>query len=437
MPTSYTSEQLYHEYLEQIANPDNCNKLVKLEFLNPDNTVAFALDNNYKRRYNQGDSRAFIQDGDLNVSLNNGQRRKASVMFENMDGAFDYNVNKLWAGSRVRLSMGIRLKSGMDYYLPQGIFYFNDPQINWSPNQRTATYSLTDKWSYLDGSLFGNLESTYEIPIQSNIFSAMQAILRLSRFTHNATTNITEMIDNVSPVFTSFYNTRSVTINGQSYPMSLTPQTLSIDMSGSYADVLLKLNDMIVGWIGYDETGALRVDASQEDLNDLQKPVLWDYTVNGKTFFDFTESASPTEVYNDIIVWGETLDGAIVGARATNRDPTSDTNANMIGLKTYTESSGTNYTGEQCAASAEWTLKRKTVLQKSVTFTSAQLFHLRENNLVTVARTDKEGSPIERHLIQSYSIPLDTTSPMTITATSVYDYPNVDVKILDLSQGVT
>ena len=431
-----TAEQ-YKEYLEQIANPDSCTKIARLEFLNPDNTVAYALDNNYKRRYNQADSRTFIQDGSLNVSLNNGQRRKATITLENLDGAFDYAVNKLWFGKRVRLSMGIRLKSGYDFYTPQGIFYFDDPSISWQPNLRQASYSLSDKWAYLDGTLFGNLESTYEVPINSNIFEAMQALLRLSVFTHNPTTNITEMIDNIQPVFTSFYNNRAVTSNGQAIPMSLTPSTLSVDMQSTYADVMLRLNDFLVGWIGYDETGALRLDASQEDLVDISKPVLWDYTVNSKTFLGLEESARPTEVYNDVIVWGETLDGGVVGARSTNRDPQSDTNANVIGLKTYTESSDILYTAEQCIAQAEWTLKRKTVLQKSVTFSSSQLFHLRENNLVTVLRTDKEGSPIERHLIQSYSLPIGTSGAMSITATSANDFPLVETKAIDVSQGVT
>ena len=53
------------------------------------------------------------------------------------------------------------------------------------------------------------------------------------------------------------------------------------------------------------------------------------------------------------------------------------------------------------------------------------MFHLRENNLISVLRSDKPNKPIENHLIQSISLPLNTTSPMSITATSVSDYPDV------------
>lgn len=428
----------YQQYLREVEYPERYTKLTKLEFLNPDNSVAYALDNTYKRGYGgNADSRAFIQDGSLNVSLNNGQRRKASIAFENLDGAFDYAVNKLWFGNKVKLSMGIRLQSGQDFYLPQGIFYFDDPKLELKPNSRKSTYSLVDKWAYLDGSLFGKLENTYEIPIRANVFEAMAGILRLSRYTHKETKNKAHMIDSALPIFTSFYNNRTITLNGQIVPMCLAPHAITTSSGGAYSNVLLDLNTLLVGWIGYDETGTLRVDASQDDINDATKPVLWTFSVKGgKTTFQITESAKPTEVFNDIIVFGETLDEAMVGARATNLDPASDTNANLIGKKTHSESSSTCYSVEQCRDLAIWYLKQKTVLQKSVTISCPQLFHLRENNIVTILRTDKQGGGMERHLIQSYTLPLSTSGSMSISATSTTDFPKVTVKDLNLSQGI-
>ncbi len=124
------------------------------------------------------------------------------------------------------------------------------------------------------------------------------------------------------------------------------------------------------------------------------------------------------------MVWGENVDGSkIVGARATNYDPSSDTNANLIGLKTFVESNDNNYTNEQCQDLANYYLKRKTVLQKSVNITCSQMFHLEENKLISVLRSDKEDSPMENHLIQAISIPLAVDKPMTITAVSVNDFP--------------
>lgn len=427
----HTPQERYLDYLKIVANPDLMVPLTKLEFLNPDDTVAYALDGNYKRRYGYPDSRAFIQSGTLNISLNNGQRRAASVRLENLDNAFDFTLNKLWFGRRVRLSKGVVLSDGSEYYIPQGVFYLNSPKTGWKPNSRTAEYQLVDKWAYLDGTLFGNLENTYEVKSRTNIFEAMQGILNLSIYDHKATTDYAKKIDGVTPVFTDYYNDKTVTINGEEVPMNVTPKTVTTAMGGTYANVMLDLNAILAGWIGYDSTGALRVDASDDDIEDNKKPVMWNFTEKSKTFFGLEETANPSQVYNDVIIWGESIDGAIVGARAINNDPTSDTSVNRIGRKIFVESSDINYTNKQCAALASWYLKRKTVLQKSVTISCSQMFHLRENNLVSVLRSDKPGSPVEKHLIQAISIPLSPKGAMQITATSVQDFPTPTLISLD------
>ena len=325
------------------------------------------------------------------------------------------------------------MKDGSEYYISQGVFYLNSPKTGWRPNSRTAEYSLVDKWAYLDGTLFGNLENTYEVPAfvgdsttrRTNIFEAMQSILQLSIFDHKYTPDKVKQLDNIKPIFTDYYNNRYTTINGQQVAMNLMPKTVTTSMGGTYGQVLLDLNALIAGWIGYDSNGALRVDASADDLNDADKPVMWNFSENSKTFFGLDETANPSQVYNDIIIWGENLDGGVVGARATNYDPKSDTNANLIGLKTYVESSDILYSNEQCQALANWYLKRKTVLQKSISLSCSQMFHVQENNLISVLRSDKPNKPIEKHLIQAMTIPLNRTSAMSLTATAVSDFPEV------------
>ena len=72
---------------------------------------------------------------------------------------------------------------------------------------------------------------------------------------------------------------------------------------------------------------------------------------------------------------------------------------------------------------AVWNLKRKTILRKAVSIQCQQMFHLIENGLVSIVRTDKPGSPVEKHVIQSFSIPLSETGAMSITAVSANDIP--------------
>ena len=426
MPTSAQ----YQEYLQIVSNPDKINKIAKLEFLNPDGTIAFVIDNNYKRGYGgySSESRAFLQDGTLNVSLQNGQRRKANIVLENLDGAFDFAVNKLWFGQKVRLLMGVTLLDGTDFYIPQGVFYFNEPTLDWKPNSRKANYQLVDKWGYLDGTIFGELPETYTIPIGNNLFQSMFAVLQLSKYTFQNTDRQNDMLDNIVPLFTDYFNNKTTNVNGQVYKNNLVPYNITVEYGKYCSDILLELNDLIAGWIGYDNTGRLTVLPSENDVDDQTKPILWDYSTNSKTFLGLTETANTGDVYNEVVIVGEALDSDVAPqGRAVNNDATSDTSIGHIGRKTYFESASGYYTNSQCAALAAFRLKRSTILQKSVSISSSQMFHLQENNLITVRRTDKNGFPVERHLIQSFSLPIAQNMEMTVTATSVTDYPIVTI----------
>jgi hypothetical protein len=401
------------DYFRMLRKP--FTKICRLRFLQPDGSTAFALDNNPLNRR----SGAFLQDGSISVNLQNGQRRTASVTLSNIDAAFDYNVNKVWFGQQIAIDEGLILSDGSEYYLPQGIFYIAEPQETLQPNLRTITYPLVDKWAYLDGTLFGRLEGTYEVPVGTNIFEPMQAILDLDRGNGMK-------VDAVRPIFTEYYNEKKQKLpDGTTVSLVKSPYTLRVDSDdGTYADVILGLSEMVNGLVGYDQSGALRIDPSQDDVLDAQKAVLWRFSTKEAQLLGATYTVKNTEVYNDYIVLGEqTSEYAQAAGRAQNLDPASDTNVYIIGRKTYRETASGYYTQTQCKDLAEWKLKRTAVLQKAVSISCTQMFHIVENNLIELTRTDKPGSPTERHLIQGFTRPLTSTGEMTISAVSVADFP--------------
>lgn len=412
-----TAAERYQQYLQALTRP--FIKLCKLEFLQPDGTVAYVLDNNPKNKR----SRAFIQGGNLSVNLQNGQRRQAGVTVANTDGEYDYAINKVWFGQKLRLSEGLVLPDGTEFYLPQGVFGIRDPEEVLKPNQRTVTYPLVDKWADIDGTLGGRLDGIYEVPVNSPIFSAMATLL-----TENKGNG--QPFDGTMPVFTDYYNGKTTTLpDGSNISQLLTPYTLRVDSdSGTRADVILGLATMLAAWVGYDQTGRLRIDPSQDDILDTQKPIQWAFAPNKKQFLGSTYKVKNSEMYNDVIITGEAIGTEPqANARATNLDPASDTNANLVGRKTWRESKQGYYTDDICEAYAIFKLKRMTVLQKSVTIESSQIFHLTENNLVSIRRLDKPGAPIERHLVQGFSRPLGTGGNMTINAVSVADFPTATI----------
>ncbi len=421
----------YAQYLQALKSGKGFQKLSKLEFLQPDGSVAFSLGNTFKRGYmTTHDSRAFIQGGTLNVSLQNGERRKATVTLANLDDAFDYNINKIWFGQQVRLLMGLVLPDGTDFYLPQGVFYIKDPQAVFQPDSRTVTFPLVDKWNYLNGSLFGTLEANYVVAEGQNIFDEIKKILTFSKINlTSATTDPQLQIDSTAPVFTDYYDDKTYSATNSDgsitsdIPMLQTPYSIREASGGTFGNLVLTMNDLIAGIIGYDQTGALRIEASQDDIFDEEKAVLWSFTPNNSLLFSISETQKNSEVCNQVLVIGEGSSGEIVWASAENYDPASDTNINIIGRRPYKLEGATFWNVQQCVDLATWNLKRKTILRKSVSIQCQQMFHLIENGLVSIVRTDKQGSPVEKHVIQSFSLPIGETGAMSITAVSANDIP--------------
>lgn len=401
----------YQTYLELLRKP--FQKLVRLRFLNTDGSTSFTLDNDPLNAR----AGAFLSSGELHCNLQNGQRRTASVTLSNVDQRFDYNINSLWFGQEVALDEGMLLPNGEEIYFQQGIFLLETPQDELRPAERTITYNLVDKWADLDGTLYGNLEGTYEVPIGTNIFQPITALL--SEDKGNGWP-----VDNVTPVYTDYYNGKTQTMpDGSTVSMTDTPYALRVDgESGTIAEVVLGLTEMLNAWVGYDNTGALRVDPSQDDLLDTAKPVAWRFQLEDFSFLGATYTVKNTEVYNDYIVVGEQLDDYTQPyGRATNNNPGSDTNVQTIGRKTFREQRSGYATDKQCQDLADWMLKRSSILQKSVSISCGQILHINENELVEIVRTDKPGSPVERHLIMGFSRPLNGTEQMTIDAVSVND----------------
>lgn len=399
------------EYLNSLRQP--YIKLCRLRFLNPDGSTAFALDNDPQKKKN----RAFLSEGSISANLQNGTRRTASVLLSNIDEEFSYNINNVWFGTEIAIDEGLILPSGEDYYIQQGVFLIKDPTEDVLPNGKTIQYDLVDKWANLDGTLFGNLEGTYEVAMDTNIFEPIQALLDLDRGNGLK-------VDSKPPIFTNYYNGKTQELpDGETAQLINSPYTYRTD-TGSFATVILGMASMVNAWVGYDSTGALRIDPSQDDILDINKPVLWQFSMDEAQLLGMTYTSQNTQVYNDYIVIGTQLsDNTIPSGRAENQDPMSDTNVQTIGRKTYRMEAADYATNQMCQDLAVWKLKRATVLQKSVDISCIQMFHIEENNLVTIIRTDKPGSPVERHLIMGFSRDLAGNTPMTISAVSVNDFP--------------
>ena len=402
----------YSEYLYTLKT--NYRPAIKIEWVNNDGSSYGEITNSY-----------VDMSGTVSVSMENGTRRTADIELDNSNGEFSVDVYNLWYGKMVKLWMGVYLSDGSPYYFPQGVFYVNSVEESNTPLQRTVSLHLIDKWCFLDGTMWGNLDGIYIVPIGSNIYDALTKLLKTSRFTgenvDEAGEPQTNAVDPIMPNLSSYYLTKTYKDGETTYNSIDTPYEIRMEYGKTYADILLEFATILGAYIYYDVDGRLTIEPTQDDIVDSSKPILWTFTPNEQEFLSEDSSHDFGTFYNDIIVIGYTTNGKQAKGRAQNKNTASPTSIPIVGIKTYPPYEDTAYyTDEQCNELAEYYLKRQTIKQRSVQISSAPMFHLRENRLIECVRPytmEKEAL-----LISGYDLPIGTTGTMSITATSVNEF---------------
>ena len=402
----------YSEYLYTLKT--NYRPAIKIEWVNNDGSSYGEITNSY-----------VDMSGTVSVSMENGTRRTADIELDNSSGEFSVDVYNLWYGKMVKLWMGVYLSDGSPYYFPQGVFYVNSVEESNTPLQRTVSLHLIDKWCFLDGTMWGNLDGIYIVPIGSNIYDALTKLLKTSRFTgenvDEAGEPQTNAVDPIMPNLSSYYLTKTYKDGETTYNAIDTPYEIRMEYGKTYADILLEFATILGAYIYYDVDGRLTIEPTQDDIVDSSKPILWTFTPNEQEFLSEDSSHDFGTFYNDIIVIGYTTNGKQAKGRAQNTNTASPTAIPIVGIKTYPPYEDTAYyTDEQCNELAEYYLKRQTIKQRSVQISSAPMFHLRENRLIECVRPytmEKEAL-----LISGYDLPIGTTGTMSITATSVNEF---------------
>ena len=390
----------FMKYLEALKAP-TIHPVYRLCFLNPDNSVAFEVGSE------------FIS-GDLSVNQNDGVRRTATITLTNVDKLYSIGLDNIWVGQKVRLEAGLKLDDSSDYLLPMGVFYIKDPTEDYQPSANSLTLNLIDKFAWLDGTLNGNLSGIHQINPNDDLRVAARELLL--RDIGNG-----EPIDNVPPVFDSYYNDKTATLaDGTIVPFTNAPYTYRTAANGTAADVILAVNTMLVASCGYDTYGHLRFQSAQTDIVDYNRPIAWEFSVLEREFMGASYTHQMSSIYNDVKVIGAVVDGTQIQGRATNKNPRSDTSVDKIGYRTYVISDEKYHSFTLANEAAKYELRKRTMLQKAVSFTASPIYHINEGDLITLVRPEISTTP-EKYIVVGYSLPLGTGGAMTINAVSVSD----------------
>lgn len=407
----------FYKYIKKIKENPKC--AIKIEWLNADESVKYEFTNDL-----------YDINASVNVNYQNGSRRSCTVTLNNDKNKFPVDFNHIWFGQKFKLWMGIYIDDETPYYFPQGVFYVSNPNDAYTPTSRTVTINGVDKWAFLDGRLFGVLSGTYITNVDIDLYGAIRQLLRLSRFKNDfgEADNIIDAVDPIEPKLSPYFLTKTTVVNKKEKSVLDCPYTATVERGKTYADILLEYATILCAAIYYDVNGRLVVEPlidTADDITDVNKEILWDYTVDEKTFLGLNQTHNFEKIYNDFMVLGNVLNGYQFKGRVQNRNPMSNTCIQRIGVRTKPPIEDNQYVSdEQCEELAKYHAKMDTILQKSGTIQSVALYHLDVNKLVTVSTPNNDMSK-ELYLINGFS--LSATGTMSINVTSVNVLKNFSV----------
>lgn len=405
----------FYDYLDALEKPVLVPCL-KLEWLNPDDTVSHEIT-----------SDLYNTNGTLNITNQNGCRRTFNLQIHNADGKYDIDVNKIWLGQKVKLYLGLYIDD-TPYFIQQGVFYITNPTDIMNTAEKCIQINCTDKWGFLDGTLFGNLDGIYKIPVGSDIFQATKQLLATDR--GNGI-----LLDSTMPNISTFFNSKKTTLSdGRQVSVLKTPFTATVERGGTYADVLLQFNTMLAGCIYYDVMGRLNIEPNEDDLLDKNKEIMYNFTQYNCEILGKSRDYQFTEVYNDILCVGATINGYMAKGRATNTNIQSDLCVQRIGKKTKVFEDTNYYTDDLCQDWANYLLRQNTILQSSLNITTIPMYHLDVNKLITITN-EKNHLEQEKFLINSLSIPLGI-GQMSMSVISVNELDAIYQNKVNSEEGV-
>lgn len=402
----------FYKYLNKVRQ--NYKRAVKIEWLNPDESVNFEFTD---AMYDMSLS--------LNVNKQDGCRRTCSIVLNNDRNRFPIDCNGIWIGQKFKLWTGIYIDEETPCYFPQGVFYVNNPDEAYNPNSRTITINGVDKWAWLDGTLSGMLTATYQTNIGVNFYDAVRGLLTLSKYTNVKTDNACNMIDPIDPFLSQKFISK---VDSSGNFVIECPYTATVERGKTFADVLKEYATILCANIYYDTNGRLTLDPmidTADDITDSNKQIVWDYSTEDPTFLGFKQNYPFGKIYNDFIVLGNITNGYQFKGRVQNRNPASNTSVQRIGLKSKPPVENNQYVSDKhCEELAMYYAKTDTIMQKSATIESVYMPHIDVNKIVTVSTPNNRMSK-EKFLITGIST--STLSKMTLSVTSINELKNFSV----------
>jgi len=350
--------------------------------------------------------------GSISVNYQQGVRRSCSFSISDPKGEFIPNGNKgiFWVGQKFKVYAGLKdIYTGDTYMFSQGVFIVDRPTV--SRSSKTVSINGVDKFGYLGSELgYNQLEGTYKIAAGTTYFDAITDTLALTM--GNGT-----VVDSTIPIL----------------DISLKDKVLPYDINkspGQYlGDIIIEMANALGADIYYNADGQFVLSSGTTDISYSAKGSTYDFTDALPEYFDSNISYDYPSVVNVVTVVGANVNGTIVTYTAENNNPLSPTRIELIGRKTCEPIECSNIsTVAEAQAYAEYELKRRSIIQMSIDFSSSLIPHLDVDKVVTMTDSYYKYSQ-ERFINQSLKMVLKPSEEMSISASNIASLPYYELVV--------
>lgn len=342
-----------------------------------------------------------IVGGTYTENYQSGQRRSISFGLFNYNKKYTPNINGLWTETKISFEMGLETENTTIWF-PKGIYVINNISSTNGQGDTNVNIEMSDKFSLLEGST-GVLETSYTIPVGSDIKKVIQDLLKTS-------------------TGDGFYLDSKDIFYHSAFKGAVTQATISKEVGDTIGSILLEIATQLSAEVFYDVEGHLNIVPINTVIDDGDKPIIYHFDNELGGLENLNLSFDLSSVVNRVVVIGSTSNSEVFQAVAVNSNPASPLCYQRIGYRTSSPINDTNITSQILAQErADYELRQKLIL-KSSTSTNVRFNPLLlVNNLITITN-DFYHLNQERFLIQSISCPIDYSGAMNLSVSNINNF---------------
>mgnify|MGYP002769184404 FL=1 len=389
-------------YINQNYNIDEIVSLINNSIITPRFRI-FVLYNDETINYEIPIEDIKSGSGSYSENYQNGQRRSLSFALYNEHRQYSTGINGLWAGTRLRLEMGLELQNEDVIWFQKGIYIITNLSPKHSNSETIIEVSASDKFCLFENKT-GTLETTYEIPVGSNIEETIKTILGGD-------------MGNGTP-----FDTKEIIYNS-AFKGAVTQVTISKSAGDTYGSILLELATQLSAEIFYNNMGRLTIVPIANVVDDINKPIIYDFDTRKGDVSNLDFSFDLESIVNRVIVIGSSSSGGVYQAVAVNDEPSSPLSVKRIGYRTGEIINDSNITSDILAKErADYELRQQLIIKSSSSINVSFNPLLTVNNLITIT-DDTYDLTKEKFLLQSISCSLGYEGTMSITISNLNNLP--------------